>query len=355
MKSFNNFFQELQHNIHVLSDRKRKLVLVLLTIVLLIVSFFLYNLLGEIVFPQLTETTIRHHNVYPAIDLTSIVPEIIPPIQVQEKVVKHPILTDPTPVDHPDVARHPEIGDHANAADRPKPAHRAKVAHRAKAVVYKTHSPTQKPTSVPIVKPFDINNYSPLCPLTPPVYHNAPYELAWLDGMLDEDKTRMWTGGAMRTLHRGMVHIPPPCSNSLHNIAECSAWDPVGGETMTRMTSVYHPQGAVQWVDPPHAPLWSAEVTVSGPHVFFHSHFPGNYGQFMDDHMPSLTWLREHVSWDTKFLLLENQLLRKFIKWFDMDLYNRIEWMKAGQILQVDGDLIVFDHCFYDTHERHAI
>ena len=193
------------------------------------------------------------------------------------------------------------------------------------------------------VKPFNISLYPPICPevAAAPTFHGASHEQAQNDGFVEWIKE--WPGGSLMTLPQGMVMIRP---YPMKSEAKCSAWSPVSGDVMVRAEQFgYHTEGP-EWVLPPGEP-WIPHLAVSGPHVFFHSWFSNNFAHHMDDHVPSIAWLREQVPEETKFLLLDTPLAQSFWRWFDIAFFNRIEWILIGQLVQVEGDLVVFDRYSY--------
>lgn len=148
----------------------------------------------------------------------------------------------------------------------------------------------------------------------------------------------------------GMVLIQP--YDDTYTEAHYSVWDPVTGKAMMNEKHLYAEMMSMAEVYsyPPARP-WNPNITVSGRHVFFHSWFPGNYGHFLVDHLPSIAYLREKVPENTRFLLHFDEMSQKFMKWFDIDFYNRIEWIHIGQLVQVvDGDLMVFNRDHKNTH-----
>lgn len=196
------------------------------------------------------------------------------------------------------------------------------------------------------VKPFNISLYTPVCPEMATKFHGPPHEQALNDRFVEYVRT--WPGGSVKTLPHGLALIHP---FRAIDQARCSAWSEMSGEVMVKAGKYgYHTEGS-EWVVPPAEP-WTPDITVSGPHVFFHSWFPSFFAHLMDDHLPSIAWLREQVSEDTRFLLLDNPLSRRFLEWFDLNFYNRVEWINEEEIVQViDGDLMVFDRsCYKMSH-----
>ena len=196
------------------------------------------------------------------------------------------------------------------------------------------------------VKVKSFSSYSPSCAQVSPNFHGAPREHKLnKNGLIDAVKWR--NGGTMETFSQGMVLIRPfPAEYE----ARCSVWSPQSGQVMAKAVEFGYNTPGSEYVAPPGGP-WTPHLTVSGPHVFFLSWFTGNYGHFLVDHMPSIAWLREQVSSDTRFLLLNNALTQTLLKWFDVDFYNRIEWISEGQLVQVKGDLMVLNRTDYkNTH-----
>ena len=198
------------------------------------------------------------------------------------------------------------------------------------------------------VPAFNVSTYGPpFCSSVLPTFHGAP------EGSKHDMDIHMARGikyrekGSLQSFPGGghvLIH-PYPLDGS---VAKCSAWDVPSGKAMVDVGN--NKNGYSEWVVPP-APRRTPDLQVSGPHVFFHSWFPGNYGHFLVDHLPSIAWLREQVTADTKFLLYSDELSQKFMKWFDDTFYQRIVWIEVGQLVRVvDGDLMVLHRGYKNTH-----
>jgi len=83
-------------------------------------------------------------------------------------------------------------------------------------------------------------------------------------------------------------------------------------------------------------------ITLEGNYAAFNSWFPGNFGHFAHDWLPSIALMRHILPDDTKFLLLDNKMSRKFIKFIDPDFYyERVLWVPYDQVYEIKGSLTV--------------
>lgn len=119
-----------------------------------------------------------------------------------------------------------------------------------------------------------------------------------------------------------------------------SAWSEVSGDVMLPEKAKWTRRW--EWVPPPSGDI-QPDLVVDGPHAFFHNWFPDNYGHMLLDHIPYISWLREHVSEDTRFLLLNDGLQRNFFEWFDNEFYKRITWLELGEVVHVKGPLYILN------------
>jgi len=91
------------------------------------------------------------------------------------------------------------------------------------------------------------------------------------------------------------------------------------------------------WIDPIKK---QADSILTGDHVAFCTWFNGNYGHTMHDSLPYLAWLKNKFP-DKQFILFDNPLNKKLIKFIDQDFYNKIYWIKKNEVANIKGDLIV--------------
>lgn len=80
---------------------------------------------------------------------------------------------------------------------------------------------------------------------------------------------------------------------------------------------------------------------VNGNYVAFHTWWHDNYGHNLHDNLPYLLWLVSNVPSDYKILMLESSIKKEIISNIDVKLYNRIKWIKIGDTIEINGDLIV--------------
>eukprot|EP00546_Thalassionema_frauenfeldii_P013053 CAMPEP_0178924752 /NCGR_PEP_ID=MMETSP0786-20121207/17504_1 /TAXON_ID=186022 /ORGANISM="Thalassionema frauenfeldii, Strain CCMP 1798" /LENGTH=347 /DNA_ID=CAMNT_0020599503 /DNA_START=95 /DNA_END=1134 /DNA_ORIENTATION=- len=86
-----------------------------------------------------------------------------------------------------------------------------------------------------------------------------------------------------------------------------------------------------------------ANVTVlEGNYAGYNSWFPGNFGHFAHDWLPTIALLRHVLPLDTKFILLDNPMTRKFLEFLDRDFYeHRVVWAPHGRVYHITGQLSV--------------
>eukprot|EP00546_Thalassionema_frauenfeldii_P001124 CAMPEP_0178937030 /NCGR_PEP_ID=MMETSP0786-20121207/25514_1 /TAXON_ID=186022 /ORGANISM="Thalassionema frauenfeldii, Strain CCMP 1798" /LENGTH=532 /DNA_ID=CAMNT_0020615523 /DNA_START=70 /DNA_END=1668 /DNA_ORIENTATION=- len=95
------------------------------------------------------------------------------------------------------------------------------------------------------------------------------------------------------------------------------------------------------WVTPPKYDEADV-IELEGNFVGYNSWFPGNFGHFAHDWLPTIALLRHVVPSDTKFILLDNKMSRKFLEFLDPDFYkNRIVWAPHSTVYHIKGQLTV--------------
>ena len=88
--------------------------------------------------------------------------------------------------------------------------------------------------------------------------------------------------------------------------------------------------------DPP------ASRVLTGDYVAYTSWFEGNFGHYLDDHLPSIAYLRKVLPVSTKFLLVDTKLSRDVMRFLDPAFYrDRIEWIRMREAVWVEGNLTV--------------
>jgi capsular polysaccharide biosynthesis protein len=80
---------------------------------------------------------------------------------------------------------------------------------------------------------------------------------------------------------------------------------------------------------------------LKGNYVGFHSWWSNNYGHILHDNLPLLAYLKATLNESYKFIMLNSPVVKNIIKALDKNFYNRIEWIETGEIITVDGNLIV--------------
>jgi len=125
-----------------------------------------------------------------------------------------------------------------------------------------------------------------------------------------------------------------------HYQTESSAWNP-NSPTTEYLHNMMPSSG---WVQPTvkHVDLPVKEVLEEGDWVGFSSWFIGNYGHFVHDHLPTISFLRSVVPKTTKFLLVDSKVTRMVLKALDPDFYeNRIKWIERDEVYEIKGNLTV--------------
>ena len=80
---------------------------------------------------------------------------------------------------------------------------------------------------------------------------------------------------------------------------------------------------------------------LKGSYVGFHSWQSNNYGHILHDNHPLLAYLNATLNESYKFIMLNRPVIKEIIKALDNNFYDRIEWIENGEIVTVDGNLIV--------------
>ncbi|EJK77474.1 hypothetical protein THAOC_00694 [Thalassiosira oceanica] len=117
---------------------------------------------------------------------------------------------------------------------------------------------------------------------------------------------------------------------------EGSAWR-VGG-SQAEYLDVY------SYVDPRGYDLESAPVlTVDGDHAAFHGWHPAAYGHVLDYHLSQVAFLKSQVHDECRFLFVEGSL-KDILLYIDPAFYERVTWLKKGQIAKINGNLLMGFH-----------
>mmetsp|Transcript_4229 Transcript_4229/g.6525 ORF Transcript_4229/g.6525 Transcript_4229/m.6525 type:complete len:698 (-) Transcript_4229:105-2198(-) len=86
----------------------------------------------------------------------------------------------------------------------------------------------------------------------------------------------------------------------------------------------------------------NATITfLEGHFAAFHSWFPGNFGHFAHDWLPTIALMRHVLPKNTRLMLLDNPMSRKFLKFLDPDFHDFIVWIQYDQVYHVMGSLTV--------------
>lgn len=79
-----------------------------------------------------------------------------------------------------------------------------------------------------------------------------------------------------------------------------------------------------------------------GDYVGFTSWFEGRFGHYMDDHLPTIAYLKSKLPESTKFLLLHTPLSKSVLEFLDPEFADtRVEWVKRREVVKVIGKLTV--------------
>lgn len=80
---------------------------------------------------------------------------------------------------------------------------------------------------------------------------------------------------------------------------------------------------------------------VNGKFIGFHTWWHNNYGHILHDNLPYLAWLISNFDEEYKIILLKGNVKQEIIKEISMKLYNRILWVDIGEIVKINGELVV--------------
>lgn len=80
---------------------------------------------------------------------------------------------------------------------------------------------------------------------------------------------------------------------------------------------------------------------VDGKFIGFHTWWHNNYGHVLHDNLPYLAWLISNFDEAHKIILLKGNVKQQLIKEISTQLYNRILWVDIGEIVKINGELIV--------------
>lgn len=115
-----------------------------------------------------------------------------------------------------------------------------------------------------------------------------------------------------------------------HHYCKASAWN---NETVMA-------EGRSPWVDPPK--VYTTSRVIVGDAVAYAAWFDGIFGHYLDDHLPSIAYIKSQVPPETKFVLLDTKLARNVLSFLDPVFYERVVWVKEHEVIQVvDGQLYV--------------
>lgn len=81
--------------------------------------------------------------------------------------------------------------------------------------------------------------------------------------------------------------------------------------------------------------------SLKGNYVGFHSWWSDAYGHIIHDSLPLLAYLKTTVNDSFKFLMLNKPVIKNILKTIDEQFYNRIEWIEVGEVISVEGNLII--------------
>ena len=80
---------------------------------------------------------------------------------------------------------------------------------------------------------------------------------------------------------------------------------------------------------------------VDGKFIGFHTWWHNNYGHILHDNLPYLAWLVSNFDEEYKIILLKGNVKQQIIKEISTKLYNRILWVDIGEIVNINGELVV--------------
>jgi hypothetical protein len=108
----------------------------------------------------------------------------------------------------------------------------------------------------------------------------------------------------------------------------------------------------------PRASAWNDTLVVEGPswepprkmldyeqlkgnYVAHFSWFEGNFGHLFDDSLTQISFIRNQVSSDTKWILCDTPLMKSVLEFLDPEFAAQVHWVKMGLPISVDGNLKV--------------
>ena len=80
---------------------------------------------------------------------------------------------------------------------------------------------------------------------------------------------------------------------------------------------------------------------VNGKFIGFHTWWHNNYGHILHDNLPYLAWLISNFDEEYKIILLKGNVKQEIIKEISAELYNRILWVDIGEVIKINGELVV--------------
>lgn len=80
---------------------------------------------------------------------------------------------------------------------------------------------------------------------------------------------------------------------------------------------------------------------VNGKFIGFHTWWHNNYGHILHDNLPYLAWLISNFDEDYKIILLKGKVREEIIKEISVELYNRILWVDVGEVVKINGELVI--------------
>ncbi len=82
-------------------------------------------------------------------------------------------------------------------------------------------------------------------------------------------------------------------------------------------------------------------TSVNGKFISFHTWWHNNYGHILHDNLPYLAWLISNFDEEYKIILLKGNVKQEIIKEISTELYNRILWVDVGEVVKINGELVV--------------
>ena len=80
---------------------------------------------------------------------------------------------------------------------------------------------------------------------------------------------------------------------------------------------------------------------VNGKFIGFHTWWHNNYGHILHDNIPYLAWLISNFDKEYKIILLKGNVKQQIIKEISAELYNRVLWIDIGEVVKINGELVV--------------